>query len=89
MTTTTTTLFDLNQTATTAAAAALGKDAYTTENMKLESFNAAGHDKTDYPQWEQYFSGSLATYTALKGQLSPSAKAAQQAAAKATTPAKP
>jgi hypothetical protein len=81
----TTTLFDLNQTAATAAATVLGKDEYTTENMKLEAFNAAGHEKPDYAQWNTFFHQNLDHYANLKLQPSPAALAAKAAAATQTT----
>jgi hypothetical protein len=76
-----TTLFDLNQTAGAAAVTSLGKDAYTAENLKLEAFNAAGHDKLDWPQWQTFFTQHLDHFTNLKLQPSPAAIAANAAAA--------
>jgi hypothetical protein len=82
-----TTLFDLNQTASAAAVAALGKDEFTTEALKLEAFTSAGYDHADFPIWHQYFTGALGNYTSLKAQLSPAAKAAAAAAAKTSAAA--
>ena len=75
----TTTLFELNQTASAAAVTALGKDAYTTENLKLEAFNAAGHDKLDFPQWNTFFQQHSDHFANLKLQPSAAAVAAQVA----------
>jgi hypothetical protein len=80
----TTTLFDLDQTASAAAVAALGKDAYTAENLKLEAFNAAGHDKLDWVQWQTFFTQHLDHFANLKLQPSPAAVAAKAAAASKT-----
>lgn len=77
-----TTLFDLSQTAGAAAVTALGKDAYTTENLKLEAFNAAGHDRLDFPQWQAFFHQHLDHYANLKLQPSAAAVAAKAAISK-------
>lgn len=86
MSTKNTTLFDLNQTAASAAQTALGKDALSVDSIKLEAFNAAGHDRLDYPVWEGFFTGHTQNYASLQSHKSPATLAAE-AAAKAATPA--
>ena len=76
----TTTLFDLNKTASNAAVTAIGQDALGTENIKLEAFTVAGHDRADFPQWDAFFQNHVKNYTTQKATLSPSAKAEQIAA---------
>jgi hypothetical protein len=77
----TTTLFDLNKTASTAAVTAIGQDALGTEGIKLEAFTAAGHDRADFPQWDSFFQNHVKNYTTMKATLSPAAKVAANAAA--------
>jgi hypothetical protein len=72
-----TTLFDLNQSAATAAVTALGKDALATESLKLEAFTASAFDRADFSQWQAYFTNHVANYTSLKAQPSPATKAAE------------
>ena len=90
----TTTLFDLNKTASNAAVTAIGQDALGTENIKLEAFTVAGHDRADFPQWDAFFQNHVKNYTSQKATPSPAAKAAASAAATAAamearaTPAK-
>lgn len=72
-----TTLFDLNQTAATAAQTALGKDALAIESIKLEAFSAAGHERADFEQWRTFYDSHLANYTALKSRPSPATLAAE------------
>ena len=79
----TTTLFDLNKTASAAAITAIGQDALGTENIKLEAFTVAGHDRADFPQWDAFFQERLKVYAQRKATLSPAAKAAASAAASA------
>jgi hypothetical protein len=76
----TTTLFDLNKTASNAAITALGQDALGTTGIELESFTAAGHDRADFPQWQAFFQNHVKNYTTQKATLSPAAKAEQIAA---------
>jgi hypothetical protein len=78
-----TTLFDLNQTAATAAVSALTADALGVESIKLEAFTAAGHDRADYPTWENFFNTNLRNYTNWKKTPSPATASAAAAAAKA------
>jgi len=82
-----TTLFDLNQSAATAAVTALGKDALATESLKLEAFTASAFDRADFSQWQAYFTNHVANYTSLQAQPSPATKAANIAAAAATAKA--
>jgi hypothetical protein len=77
----TTTLFDLNKTASNAAITAIGQDALGTENIKLEAFTVAGHDRADFPQWDAFFQNHVKNYTTQKATLSPAASAAAKAAA--------
>ena len=81
----TTTLFDLNETAASAAKTSLGKDALGTESIKLEAFTAAGHDRLDFEKWQQFFADHRANYATLQTQKSPATLAALAAAK--TTPA--
>ncbi len=85
----TTTLFDLNKTASTAAVTAIGQDALATEGIKLEAFTAAGHDRADFPQWESFFANHVKNYTSQKATLSPAAKASSAAAAAGARAAAP
>jgi hypothetical protein len=77
----TTTLFDLNKTASNAAITAIGQDALGTENIKLEAFTVAGHDRADFPQWDAFFQNHVKNYTTQRATLSPAASAAAKAAA--------
>jgi hypothetical protein len=83
----TTTLFDLNKTASGAAVTALGQDELGTTGIELEAFTSAGHDRADFPQWQAFFQNHVKNYTTQKATLSPAAKAAAQAAAAATAAA--
>ncbi len=76
----TTTLFDLNKTASNAAITAIGQDALGTENIKLEAFTVAGHDRADFPQWDAFFQNHVKNYTTQRATLSPAASAAATAA---------
>ena len=82
----TTTLFDLNKTASAAAITAIGQDALGTENIKLEAFIVAGHDRADFPQWDAFFQNHVKNYTSQKATPSPAAKAAASAPKTAPTP---
>jgi hypothetical protein len=84
----TTTLFDLNKTASAAAITAIGQDALATEGIKLEAFTAAEHDRADFPQWEAFFTNHVKNYTTQKATPSPAAKAEQVAANAAVVAAK-
>ena len=84
----TTTLFDLNKTASNAAVAAIGQDALGTENIKLEAFTVAGHDRADFPQWDAFFQERLKVYAQQKATLSPAAKAASVVATAAALEAR-
>jgi len=76
-----TTLYDLNATAATAANTALDKDPLAVQSIKLEAFNAAGHDRQDFKTWDEFFTQHLANYATLKIRPSPATQAAQAAAA--------
>jgi hypothetical protein len=77
--TNTTTLFDLNQTAASAAVTAMAEDPLGVEGIKLEAFTAARHDRADFQQWESYFTNHLRNFIALSKSPSPAATAAKQA----------
>ena len=74
------TLYDLNKTAVAAAESAFGKDQLAMDSIKVEAFNAAGHDRIDYPKWEQMFNDARASLAFLKSTAAPSATAAKLAA---------
>ena len=77
---TTTTLFDLKQTAVAAAENAAGRDQLEVLGLKLEAFQVAGHDKLDFPAWSDFFERALADTLSLKNIPSPATAAAQAAA---------
>jgi hypothetical protein len=84
----TTTLFDLNKTASNAAITAIGQDALGTTGIELEAFTAAGHDRADFPQWQAFFQNHVKNYTTQKATLSPAAKSAALAATNSANAAK-
>ncbi len=79
-------MFDLYQTASNAALTALGKDPLATQSIKLEAFNAAGHDRADFVDWEGTFVDRLQMFQTLKNRPSKAAQASIAAAAAAKTP---
>ena len=76
-------MFDLHQSASNAALTALGKDPLATQSIKLEAFNAAGHDRLDFSDWEGMFIDRLQTFQNLKNRPTKAAQAAIAAAAEA------
>ena len=72
-----TTLFDLNQTAATAALKALEETPLGYQTIKLDAFKQAGHDHRDFSAWSDFFEHHVANYRMLKTRKSPAAIAAE------------
>lgn len=77
----TTTLAEIVISAQAAAQKALGApDSLARQSVKLAEFEASGHDRLDFPNWENAFNTHLDLLTALGRQESEGTKAARRAA---------
>ncbi len=76
------TLLDLHKTADAAALAAADKSQIEQHAAKPAAFTAAGHDPLDYQHWSNLFDQSLSRYQNYAATKTPSAIAAEVAAAK-------
>lgn len=74
-----TTLYDLKKTATAAAEKAIdgSNDPLAQDSIALAEFEAAGHDRLDYPQWREFFNSAVSDLTNLKSRPSAATIAAK------------